>query len=121
MIRIVGVQRGQTASEEFVLVQNQGSLRVNLRGHALLAEDTMTGGNGFALVLCDEAVIMPGQYAVLRSGIGPSRWNKCADGSSVYYTYLGHNRTLWDGQDNIHLLAPQHTYSERRVDPIVVC
>ena len=52
MIRIVGIQRAERPEEEFVLLQNQGGMRLNLRGHVILTDAAValvTGGETAAL------------------------------------------------------------------------
>lgn len=122
MIRIVGVQRHEDPRQEFVLLQNQGAMRVNLRGHALLAECSMDDPSGFqeAYILRDDVYLMPGQYVLVRTSPGTSRWDMRVEGYVTYYTHLNRESSVWDRLGGrIHLLAPQHSYSHR-ADSILV-
>lgn len=112
MIRIVGLQRDLDPRKEFVLLQNQGSMRVCLKGHALLSESSSEKPT-FA-VIREDACLMPGQYALIRTCSGTPRWDTKTDGYPVYYVYLGENESLWTEEYvPVHILAPQHSYCER--------
>lgn len=116
MLRIVGVQRSRNAEAEFLLLQNQGSLRVSLKGHVVLAERAVAKGDlgAFAHVFSEDESIHPGLYALLSSGAGIPHWGKTKDGSHVYHAYAGRNEPLWaDCEGPIHILSPSHTYCER--------
>jgi hypothetical protein len=117
MIRIVAVQKSANPDEEFVLLQNQGSLRISLRGHVVLSEcsiDSEVIGRA-AHVFSDEEKVPAGMYILLRSGSGSSRWTKTKDGSLVYYAYMGRTSAVWEKSTGpLHLLGPQHTFAERR-------
>lgn len=117
MLRIVGIQRNESPNQEFVLLQNRGSMRVNLRGHALVAEGALSGAGGPAIVISDDVDLYPGQYAMIRSGIGPARWNKSTDGSQVFCGYLGCAYPLWEEKVTVHLLSVQHSFVERGNTP----
>lgn len=122
MVRIVGVQRSEDVAQEFVLLQNQGSMRVSLRGHAVVAESAHgTDRPVAAYVLPDVVDLMPGQYALLRTGRGRPKWSHTDDGFHIYYTYIGREAPVWsDQQGPFHLLAPQHTYSECQREVVAV-
>lgn len=117
MIRIVAVQRHANPNEEFVLLQNQGSLRTVLRGHVVMSESAISSEmmGRFAHVFGEEEKIPAGMYVLLRTGTGISRWTKTKDGSLVYYAFMGRDRAVWEQSIGpLHLLAPQHTFAERR-------
>ena len=121
MIRIVGVQRSGEVGQEFVLLQNQGSMRVSMRGYALVAEGALSGEDATVCVLTEEVDLHPGMYMLVRSCIGPSRWTKIGEGAPVYYSYLGRTKVLWGSAHSpVHLLAPQHTYVERGTEAMVI-
>lgn len=116
MIRIVGVQRSERANSEFVLLQNQGSLRINLRGHALISDSVLDSGDMWsaAFVLGIDEVIRPGQYVVVYTGHGEARSTVNKEGVSVMYVYLGRSLPVWADQSApIHILHTQHSYIER--------
>ncbi|MES1228381.1 MAG: hypothetical protein ABUL72_06890 [Armatimonadota bacterium] len=114
MVRIVGVQRSDEVGQEFVLLQNQGSMRVSMKGYALVTEAAFSGEEAPMCLLTEEVDLHPGMYMLVRSCIGPARWTKCGEGAPVYYAYLGRTKPLWGASHSpVHLLAPQHTYVER--------
>ncbi len=117
MIRIVAVQKSDRPSEEFVLLQNQGSLRTVLRGHVVMSESAITSVDmsQAAHVFSEDEKIPAGMYILLRTGTGISRWTKTKDGALVYYAFMGRDQAIWSACIGpLHLLAPQHTFSERR-------
>lgn len=116
MIRIVGVQRNDSPEKEFILLQNQGSLRVPLKGHIIAGESALaTSDLGFAAhALSDDALIPPGMYVLIASGCGEPRWRTTKDGSMIYYTYMNRTTSVWNRvSGSLHVLALQHTYVER--------
>jgi hypothetical protein len=121
VIRIVGLQRNESPEAEFVLLQNQGSMKTPLRGHVLMSEDTIAlGDRDRAHVFRDDAVIPPGMYVLLTTGCGESRWAKSRDGSLVFYCYMNRSETVWsDAATPMHVLATQHTFAERQIDTFV--
>ena len=113
MLRIVGVQKGESADREFVLLQNQGALRVTLRGHALLSETALESGvvEGAVHAFSDDERVPPGAYVLLYSGRGMPRWGRSKDGSTVYHTYMGFEDTVWSKVElPLHILRTQHSY-----------
>jgi hypothetical protein len=116
MLRIVGVQRSPVLAEEFVLLQNQGAMKINLRGCAIVADIELMRGSGpqSMHLLCDDIDIPPGQFVILRTGCGTPHWSVTKDGQHVFYTYMQRKESVWDPCEGpIHLLKPQHTYCER--------
>ena len=116
MIRIVGVQRSDSPPQEFVLLQNQGNMRLPLRGHLILCQRALDSSdlNLGSYVFADEAVIPAGMYVLLVTGIGESRWSKTKDGAMIYYAFMNQERSVWNEVPGpMHLLSTQHTYSER--------
>ncbi len=116
MIRIVGVQRSAYPEKEFILLQNQGSLRLNVRGHIVASEcaiqstDLNSGAHAFA----EEALVPPGMFVLLHTGTGTPRWAKTKEGAMVYYTYMNRAHSVWENTPGpIHVLHTQHTYAER--------
>lgn len=123
MIRIVGVQRSDNIGQEFVLLQNQGSMRVNLRGHAVFAEGAINDGPNSAAwhVFSEDEHIMPGQYVLLRTCPVARHWTTTTEGQRVYHTSMGRLSSVWQHvPGSIHLLAPQHSFCERPVEAILV-
>jgi hypothetical protein len=115
LLRIVGVQKSESANSEFVLLQNQGSMRVNLRGHAVLSEDAVDFGMCEAShVFRDDVHLAPGMYAILISGYGLNQWRRTKDGMNVYHVYMGRDEVIWSRcRLPLHVLCTQHSYSEK--------
>lgn len=116
MIRIIGVQRNAAPEQEFLLLQNQGGLRVKLRGHVVMSECALGDGNlsQYAHVFCDDVQVPAGMYVLLASGSGEPRWAKTRDGQMIYYCYMNRLSPVWEFcAGPVHILAPQHTYAER--------
>lgn len=116
MIRIVGVQRSQSPEREFVLLQNQGSLRISLRGHVIMSESALDNSDlaNAAHALTDDVLIPPGTYVLLATGVGQPRWVRTKDGIMVYYAYMNRTESVWNGcVGPLHVLGTQHTYAER--------
>jgi hypothetical protein len=124
MIRIVGIQRNPDPEREFVLLQNQGGLRLTLRGHAILREDALEFrdcGTQNMVLLTDDVIIPPGVYVLLHTGHGVSRWARSRDGALMYVVYIGRDEAIWcDYHGPIHVLATQHTFTERRETLVAV-
>lgn len=123
MIRIVGVQRSENIGQEFVLLQNQGSMRAHLKGHAVVAEAALADGSTSSAVhlFADEVDIMPGQFVLLRTSPGNGHWSTTSEGQRVYYTHMDRLNPVWNkAAGPIHILAPQHTFCERPVEAILV-
>lgn len=116
MIRIVGVQRNEKPDKEFILLQNQGALRLNLKGHLVASETAIASSDlGHAAhAFADEILIPPGMYVLLSTGSGESRWTKTKDGTMIYYTYMHRGSSVWERSTGaVHLLAMQHTHVDR--------
>lgn len=121
MIRIVGVQRNHCPDREFVLLQNQGGMRLNLRGHVVLSEAALNSGNlcREAHAFGDDTNVPPGCYVLLFSGEGNPRWARTKDGALVYYAYMNREAPVWESVAGpMHVLATQHTYTERAVEAV---
>ena len=117
MLRIVGLHHGDTPDDEFILLQNQGSIRVKLKGHALISEGKFTrcSESASSYAFPDQEHIPPGHFVLLRSNDGIPRWGVSKDGSRVYFTFAGASETLWpEAEGPVHVLHIQHTYIERK-------
>lgn len=122
MIRIVGLQKNSDPTQEFILLQNQGGMRIDLRGHALVAESTIENSAGLqdVHVIRESVSLHPGQYALIRSCSCAAKWCHKNEGYSVFYLGLGRTISIWnETSGGVHILAPQHTFVERP-DPLCV-
>lgn len=116
MIRIVGIQRCPFPQDEFVLLQNQGAIRLSLRGHILMADEAIgrLSESPSVFSFSDEAYIPAGAYVILKSGFGDPRWARTKDGALIYYAFANSEERMWpEVAGALHILATQHTYIER--------
>ena len=116
MIRIVGVQKSERADKEFILLQNQGSMRINLRGHCLICDEAVGASDPSRgiHVFADEEMVPAGMYVLLVSGGGEPRWARSRDGALIYYAYMNRAAPVWSRcEGTLHMLSPHHTYAER--------
>ncbi|MFN8138434.1 MAG: hypothetical protein U0R49_01405 [Fimbriimonadales bacterium] len=99
MMRIVGVQPHGDPQQEFVLLQNQGILKDNLRGHILLDEDAMQEDGALdcrrVYAFSQDIIIPASAYVMLVSGEGESGWGRSRDGSLVYTQYWNRRGPVW--------------------------
>ncbi len=122
MVRIVGIQRSDDPRQEFVLLQNQGSMRVALRGYAVIADVALTGGatSPAAHFFSDDVGVMPGQYVLLRTAPARPGWSMTTEGQRVYTASMERLSPVWSHLSGpVHVLAPQHTYCERTGELVV--
>lgn len=116
MLRIVGLNKNENANREFVLLQNQGSMRISLKGHLVVSEDALLTGalSHSAYAFSDEVTIAPGLFVILFSGDGEPRWARTKDGAMVYHAYMGRSHPVWHHCGaTMHVVSVQHTYTER--------
>jgi hypothetical protein len=117
VLRIVGVHRHENPDNEFILLQNQGAMRIALRGHVLLSEVAIERGvlAGGSYVFSETELIPPGIFVILRTGWGITRWARTRDGSPAFQMYACMHTPLWHRCEGaISILNTQHTYVERR-------
>ena len=121
MLRIVGIQRDSSVNREFVLLQNQGSMRVILRGHVLMADRSITTGNltDHGHAFHEEEAVPSGMFVLLRSGPGEPKWGKTKEGQMVYHAFMDRQEAVWPASAGaLHVLKTQHTFAERHMaDP----
>jgi len=116
VIRIVGIQRSQSAAQEFVLLQNQGSMRLSLRGHMVVSDNAIDASDltQLAHAFNDDVLIPPGMYVLLFSGRGTPKWARTKDGALVYYAYMHRDYAVWDQCNGpIHVLNTHHSFVDR--------
>jgi hypothetical protein len=117
VIRIVGLQRSSSPQSEFILLQNQGALRLNLRGHMVMSESALSSDDlGDAVHLFRDDVVMgPGHYVLLITGCGQARWTKTKEQQLVYHTYMDREASVWTHEAGpMHILSAHHSYVDRR-------
>jgi len=117
VLRIVGVNRHEDPRQEFVLLQNQGTLRARLRGHILLSETAIESGDleRWAYVIPDDEMIPAGLYVLVSTGAGVSHWARTKDGAHVYHAYMDRSASVWSRSEGpVHLSSLQQSFCGRR-------
>ncbi len=106
------MQRSERAHGEFVLLQNQGGVRLRLAGHAVAS----AGGDGAEVHVFGEDDLVPaGAFVMLASGHGLSRWGRTRDGQMVLSVFMGREGPVWSLREGpLSVLGVQHTYAPRR-------
>ena len=122
MIRIVGVQPNENIGHEFVLLQNQGNMRANLMGHALVAESNLHDPPGLqtVFVINEDIFVPPGHHVAVRTCAGKSGWCHKHDGYHVYHFFLNRSSQLWEENATVHLLSPTHRFATKKVETVLV-
>ncbi len=116
MLRVVGVQPHESEGLEFVLLQNQGHMRLILRGHAVFSETAISGGDihNAGHIFSEEESIGPGLFVMLSTGCGEPHWGRTKDGAYVFHTYMDRTSPVWQHcSAPFHVLGVQHTYIDR--------
>ncbi|MBL8059650.1 MAG: hypothetical protein JNK63_02915 [Chthonomonas sp.] len=123
MIRIVGIERNQDPNREFILLQNQGSLRQLLRGCAVIPDSRcdLPCASGSMHLFADETQVVPGAFIMLHTGVGEPKWTVTRDGSRVYHAYMNRSSCVWEEVHGpLHVLGIQHTYTERATQALTL-
>ncbi len=119
MVRIIGVQRNEDIGSEFVLLQNQGSMKINLKGHIIAAKTVIEGGDAKEAIhiFTDDVDVHPGMYVLLRTCAGVGHWNYMQDRYSTYYAYMHRRAAIWNRHTGpLHVLSLQHSWVERKAE-----
>jgi hypothetical protein len=118
MLKIVEVHPGQSAQSEYVVLQNQGVMTVDLRGWALCTDAYLTGDPGRMadeMYIFREAIpIKPYTRVVLFTGIGENGWVPTIDGKQAYCAYWNRSERVWSRSANVHVL---HVFNSKKVIP----
>lgn len=108
MLKIVDVHASHSPQGEYVVLQNQGTRTIPLRGCALCAESYLSEDPPTAArdmyVFREDATIKPYGRVVLFTGEGLDGWQPTTDGRSCYVAYWGRNESVWLHRENVHLL-----------------
>ena len=123
MIRIVGVQRSDRVGQEFVLLQNQGSMRARLRGHAVVAEVALEDSEPLRAFhfFAEDADVLPGQYVLLRTCPGEPHTGRTTDGHQIFYAYMNRMTPVWnEARGAVHVLGTLHSHVERNCELLLV-
>jgi hypothetical protein len=114
MLRIAGIQPSDEPDEEFILLQNQGVMKVMLRGHVLAKDDAWQDygelNTDRVYAFSDNVFVPPSAYVMLKTGFGFNGWRKSKDGSPVYCVYWKRDTSAWDQHElTVHLLQVSHS------------
>ena len=113
MLRIVEIHPAQEASGEYIVLQNQGVVSINLQGWAVSTEVYLQGGSeGYSqniYVFKSEVMISPYTHIVLFTGKGKEGWMPTNDGKRAYCAYWERNESIWNHSSKIHLLQMTST------------
>jgi len=123
LLRIVGIQRSEFAEHEFILLQNQGSMRANLRSHIIVSDDAIDasdlalGAHAFA----EEVLVPAGMFVILHTGPGEGKWARSKDGTNIYNAFMGRCQPVWSqAKGALHILQRQHSYAEPKGPPLLL-
>jgi hypothetical protein len=111
MLKIVEVHACHYPDGEYVVLQNQGTLTVPLRGYLLTSQDFLQldpyNVSNAMYVFRAEATIKPYGRVVLFTGAGYDGWQPTTDGRQCYVAYWGREETVWSRCETVHLLRPE--------------
>ena len=100
-----------------MLLQNQGSMKVNLKGHVVAAQSVVDAGDVSEAIhiFSDDVFVLPGMYVLLRTCSGVGHWNHTHDRYSTFYAYMHRRVPVWSRHIGpLHVMAPQHKWVERK-------
>jgi hypothetical protein len=111
----MAVQRSDDPQREYVLLQNHGSLRVDLKGHVLADDVGLEKSDRERMhVFSSDAQIPAMAYVLLITGKGKDGWYQDNDARPVYCVYWNKSTPIWSARlDPIHLLNVIHTNRPR--------
>ena len=120
MLKIVEVHPAANPQGEYVVLQNQGLVTVNLRGWAICTEDYLTGSPQEAAagmyVFREDIAVKPYARVVLFTGGGEAGWVPTVDGKQAYCAYWGRTQAIWKHSQTVHVLQMA---ASRKVVPVV--
>ncbi len=118
MLKIVEVHPARTAQGEYVVLQNQGLVNVNLRGWALCTDSFLEGEPSRLMeemfIFKDDVSIKPYGRVVLFTGEGENEWVPTTDGKHAYCLYWNRTTPVWTAAQTLHVL---HLLTSRKVVP----
>ena len=116
MLKIEEVHTSAGVQGEYIVLQNQGLLTVNLRGWALCTDAFLDGDetqlvNGL-YVFREEEQIKPYTRVVLFTGSGVNGWVPTIDGRLAYCAYWGKKERIWTLANYVHVI---HLFTSKKV------
>jgi hypothetical protein len=116
MLKIVEVHTTPRAQSEYVVLQNQGLVNVNLRGWALCTDAFLEADTRKLVdemyVFREDVQIKPYARVVLFTGRGENEWMDTIDGKHAYCVYWCRNEPIWGDAGSVNVL---HMLTTRRV------
>ena len=120
MLKIIEVHPSGNTQGEYVVLQNQGLVTVNLRGWAVCTEDYLEGNTHEAVagmyIFREEIVVKPYARVVLFTGCGDAGWVPTVDGKQAYCAYWGRTQAVWKRSQTVYML--QMAASRKVVPPV---
>ena len=117
MLKIVDVHLARSAQGEYVVLQNQGLMNVNLRGWALCTDSFLEGDTSRLMdemyIFRDDVFIKPYGRVVLFSGEGENEWVPTDDGKLAYCMYWKRQNPVWNVSQRMHVL---HLQASRTIE-----
>jgi hypothetical protein len=114
MLKIVDVHASHTPQGEYVVLQNQGTRTVQLKGIALCSELYLSCDPHTAApetyIFREETVIKPYGRIVLFTGSGYDGWQPTTDGRQCYVAYWNRPELVWSQRESVHLLRIESSH-----------
>jgi hypothetical protein len=114
MLKIVDVHASRTAEGEYIVLQNQGTLTVGLKGCALCSDTYLSGDPSLAAremyIFRYDEFIKPYGRVVLFTGYGEDGWQPTTDGRRCFVVYWNRAEPVWAGCESVHLLKMDSTH-----------
>ncbi len=108
MLKIIEVNASYVAQGEYVVLQNEGLVNVNLRGWALCTDAFLGVDNNKMAdemyIFKEDVQIKPYARVVLFTGSGETEWKPTIDGKQAYCAYWGRVEPLWTEAGSVHVL-----------------
>ncbi len=120
MLKILELHPSQNPQGEYVVLENQGLVTINLKGYALCSEAFLQGEKrqlaDEMYVFREEIPVKPFQRVVLFSGDGEDCWVPTIDGKQAYCAYWHRDNGMWSHTQQ--LLVLQIAASRRTSTPL---
>lgn len=115
MLKILELHPTSNSQGEYVVMENQGLVTINLKGYALCSEAFLMGDGGRLAdemyVFRDEVAVKPFQRVVLFTGFGENSWLPTIDGKQAYCAYWNRPSGMWNRSSDLlvlHIAASRH-------------
>ncbi len=115
MLKILELHAATNPQGEYVVLENQGLVTINLKGYALCSEAFLMGDEGRRAdemyVFRDEIPVKPFQRVVLFTGYGDNSWLPTIDGRQAYCAYWNRASGMWNRSSELlvlHIAASRH-------------